>query len=188
MTAVATPEPKPNRAPTLYLIASFKIGKGLLLLLAALGIFALVGKDLSDAFDDFLRLIQLDPGRKIFINIGKWLDTFSPAHVKAIASGTLLFGLFLLTSGVGLALRAAWAIWLAIGESALFIPVEIFELLRRRMPETDAHRMFTHPKIALGLLLAANGFIVWYLFKNRKRLFRHHHHTIEATGPTVLSA
>ncbi len=122
MTAGTTPESKPNRAPTLYLIASLKIGKGLLLLLAALGIFALAGKDLSDAFDDFLRLIQLDPGRKIFINIGKWLDTFSPAHVKAIASGTLLFGLFLLTSGVGLALRAAWAIWLAIGESSLFYP------------------------------------------------------------------
>ena len=188
MTAVATPEPKPNRAPTLQLIAGFKIGKGLLLLLAALGIFALAGKDLSDAFDDFLRLIQLDPGRKFFINIGKWLDTFTPANVKVIASGTLLFGLFLLTSGVGLALRAAWAIWLAIGESACFIPVEIFELLRRRLPETDAHRMFAHPKIALGLLLAANVFIVWYLFKNRKRLFRHHHHTIEETGPTVLSA
>ena len=187
MTAAAPPAPKTNRAPTLYLIASLKISKGLLLLLAALGIFALAGKDLSDAFDDFLRLIQLDPGRKVFINIGKWLDTFSPAHVKAIASGTLLFGLFLLTSGVGLALRAAWAIWLAIGESACFIPVEIFELLRRRMPETDAHRMFTHPKIALGLLLAANVFIVWYLFKNRKRLFRHHHHTFEETGSTVLS-
>jgi len=35
--------------------------------------------------------------------------------------------------------------------------------------------MFNHPKIALAVLLAANVFIVWYLFENRERLFRHHH-------------
>jgi uncharacterized membrane protein (DUF2068 family) len=165
----------PNRAPTLYLIAGIKIGKGLLLLLAALGIFALAGRDLSDAFDDFLRWLHLDPERRFFMNVGEWLDTITPANVKVIASGTMIYGLFLLASGVGLALRAAWAIWLCIGESAFFIPVEIFELLRRRLPETDAHRMFAHPRLALAVLLAVNVFIVWYLFKNRARLFRHHH-------------
>ena len=167
--------PPPKRAPTLYLIAGIKIGKGLLLLLAALGIFALAGRDLSDAFDNFLRWLHLDPERRFFMNIGEWLDTITPANVKAIASGTLLFGLFLLTCGVGLAFRAKWAIWVAIGESAFFIPVEIFELLRRRLPETDAHRMFAHPRLALAVLLAVNVFIAWYLFKNRARLFRHHH-------------
>jgi len=165
----------PKRAPTLYLIAGIKIGKGFLLLLAALGIFALAGRDLSDAFDNFLRWLHLDPERRFFMNVGEWLDTITPANVKVIASGTMIYGLFLFASGVGLALRAAWAIWLCIGESAFFIPVEIFELLRRRLPETDAHRMFTHPRLALAVLLAVNVFIVWYLFKNRARLFRHHH-------------
>ena len=177
MTAPSTStEPKPKRAPTLYLIAAIKIGKGLLLLLTALGIFALAGKDLSTTFDDFLRWVHLDPEKRFFTNIGDWLDTITPANIKFIASGTLLFGLFLLTSGTGLVLRARWAIWLCIGESAFFIPVEIYELARRRAPETDMHRMFNHPKIALAVLLAVNVFIVWYLFKNRQRLFRHHHH------------
>jgi len=167
-------EPKPKSAPTLYLIAAVKIGKGLLLVLAALGIFALVGRDLSDAFDDFLRWLHLDPERRFFINVGEWLDTITPANVKEIASGTMLFGLFLMACGVGLAFRAKWAIWVAIGESAFFIPVEIFELLRRRLPDSDAHRMFTHPRLALATLLAVNVFIVWYLYQNRTRLFRHH--------------
>jgi uncharacterized membrane protein (DUF2068 family) len=175
MPNTAATEPKPKPALTLYLIAGIKIGKGFLLLLAALGIFALAGKDLSDAFDNFLRWVHLDPERRFFVNIGEWLDTITPANVREIASGTLLFGLFLLTCGVGLVFRAKWAIWVAIGESAFFIPVEIFEILRRRLPETDAHQMFTHPRIALATLLAANVFIVWYLFKNRARLFRHHH-------------
>ncbi len=174
MPQVVPSDPPPKRAPTLDLLAAIKSGKGLLLLLAALGIFALAGKDLSDAFDDFLRWLHLDPERRFFMNIGEWLDTITPANVKEIASGTLLFGLFLLTCGVGLAFRAKWAIWVSIGESACFIPVEAFELLRRRLPETDAHRMFTHPRLALAALLAVNVFIVWYLFKNRARLFRHH--------------
>ena len=176
MSETDTSEPKPKRAPTLYVIAGVKIGKGLLLVLAALGIFALAGKNLDNAFDNFLRLIHLDPERKIFFNIGEWLNTITPANVKEIASGTMLFGLFLLTCGVGLAFRAKWAIWVAIGESACFIPLEFYELLRRHLPETDAHRMFAHPRLALTALLVVNIFIVWYLFKNRARLFRHHHH------------
>lgn len=168
-------KPQPKRAPTLYLIAGIKIGKGLLLLLAALGIFALAGKDLSNVFDSFLRWVHLDPEKRFFTNIGEWLDTITAANMKVMASGTLIYGLFLLASGTGLALRAAWAIWLAIGESAFFIPIEIYELVRRRTPETDMHHMFNHPKVGLAVLLAANVFIVWYLYKNRNRLFRHHH-------------
>lgn len=176
LPVVATPEPKPKRAPTLYIIAAIKISKGLLLLLTALGIFALAGKDLSGVFEAFLRWIHLDPEKRFFANIGDWLDTITAANMNAIASGTLFYGLFLLASGTGLALRAAWAIWLAIGESAFFIPIEIFELTRHRAPETDMHRVFTHPKLGLTILLIANVIIVWYLYKNRERLFRHHHH------------
>ena len=168
-------EPTPKRAPTLYIIAGVKIGKGLLLLLTALGIFALAGRDLSNAFDGFLRWVHLDPEKRFFTNIGDWLDTITPANVKVIASGTMIYGLFLLASGVGLALRAAWAIWLCIGESAFFIPIEIYELVRQRVPDSETHHaMFAHPKTGLAILLAANIFIVWYLYKNRTRLFRHH--------------
>lgn len=171
-----TKEPKPKHAPTLYLIAGIKIGKGLLLLLTALGIFALAGRDLSGAFEDFLRWIHVDPERKFFTNIGEWLDTITPDNIKTIASGTLMFGAFLMACGIGLACRAKWAIWVVIGESAFFIPVEIYELVRRRAPETDVHRVFSHPKIALAVILAVNVAIVWYLYQNRERLFRHHHH------------
>jgi hypothetical protein len=34
---------------------------------------------------------------------------------------------------------------------------------------------FHHPKIGLAIVLALNIFIVWYLYTNRKWLFRHHH-------------
>lgn len=178
MTANAqTPTTPKKRAPTLYFIVAIKLAKGVALLLLALGVFSLANKDLSDAFDQFLRWVHLDPEHRFFQNIGDWLDTFTPANVRWVASGTFLCGLFLIVLGLGLAFRAKWAIWLAIGESAFFIPIEIFELARRRRLDASGlprPELFPHPKIGLAMLLALNVLIVWYLLKNRKRLFRHH--------------
>ncbi len=165
-----------KRAPTLYLIAGIKIFKGAALLLAAAGIFSLAGKDLQEEFEQFIRWVHLDPENKFFSNIGDWLDTITAKNVYTVAAGTLVYGLFLIVGGSGLALRAKWAIWLAIGESAFFIPIEVFELIRRRVPPNpDIHRtMFSHPRIGLAIVLGVNVIIVWYLYKNRNRLFRHH--------------
>jgi uncharacterized membrane protein (DUF2068 family) len=171
------PEVK-KRAPTLYFIVAIKLIKGVALLLAAVGIFSLVGKDLSDLFDHFLRWVHLDPEHKFFNDIGDWLDTLTAANMRVLASGTMLYGLFLLVGGTGLAFRAKWAIWLAIGESAFFIPIEIYELIRKHrpgLPDEPRPEFFQHPKVNLLIVLALNILIVWYLLQNRKRLFRHHH-------------
>lgn len=171
------PEATPKHAPTLYFIAGFKIFKGLLLVAVAVWFFVVAGRDLPEMFDRFLRFVDLDPEKRFFANIGDWLDTVTPRNVQAVASVTMLYGLFLLVGGSGLAARARWAIWLAIGESAFFIPIEIFELVRRRlpnMPDQPRPELFHHPKIGLLIVLALNILIVWYLLANRKRLFRHH--------------
>jgi len=169
--------PKKKPAPTLYFIVAIKLIKGVVLLLTAAGIFSLAGKDLGNLFGQFLRWVHLDPEHRFFSNIGDWLDTVTPANMRNLANVTLLYGLFLLVGGTGLALRAKWAIWLAIGESAFFIPIEVFELLRRRLPnlpDQPRPELFHHPKTGLLIVLALNILIVWYLLKNRKRLFRHH--------------
>jgi uncharacterized membrane protein (DUF2068 family) len=166
-----------KHAPTLWFIVIIKWAKGVALVLLALSIFSLANKDLPDEFNRFLQWVHLDPERKFFQDIGDWLDTITPTNVRVVASGTFLYGLFLLVGGSGLAFRAKWAIWLAIGESVFFIPIEIFELVRRHVAVDDADRprLFPHPKIGIFLVLALNVLIVWYLLKNRQRLFRHHH-------------
>jgi len=175
--ALLVPESKPKRAPTLYFIVAIKLIKGVLLLAIAIWFFVLARKDLPDLFDRFLRWIDIDPEKKFFANIGDWLDTLTPGNVQAVATVALIYGLFLLVGGTGLAFRARWAIWLAIGESAFFIPVEIFELVRRRLPNPPDQphpEFFQHPKINLLIVLGLNILIAWYLLQNRKRLFRHH--------------
>ena len=167
-----------NRAPTLYFIAICKIAKGVALLLLAAGINYLAGKDLQDDFDKFIEWVRLDPEHSFFRNIGDWLATVTPGSVRATALAAFIYGIFLMVSGTGLAMRAKWAIWLTIGESAFFIPIEILELTRRRPhvePPDELHpHHFINPRMGLFIVLVLNIFIVWYLLKNRERLFRHH--------------
>ena len=109
-------------------------------------------------------------------NIADWLNTITPTNMRAVALGMFLCGLFLIVLGLGLAFRAKWAIWLTIGESGFFIPIEIFELVRHhRLDASGLPRpeLFPHPKIGLAIVLALNVLIVWYLLENRQRLFRH---------------
>ena len=49
--------------------------------------------------------------------------------------------------------------------------IEIYELV----PRASDPARHGHPLLVL-IILALNILIVWYLFQNRHRLFRHHHH------------
>ena len=173
MPAPATPKPDTSfikrRAPALWIIIGIKLGKALLLILLAAGFFSLIGKDVGDTFDSLLRFVKLDPGHRFFVRLGDQLDKVTPTNLKWLASGSLLYALLLIVEGYGLIRRSWWAVWLAIGESAFFIPLEIFELL-----DKFTWLMFT--------VLAVNAFIVAYLIRNRDRLF-HHHHPKHLPGP-----
>ena len=164
-----------KRAPTLYAIIAFKLVKGLLFLLIAFGAYKLAGRDLQDLFERLLHWAHLDPENRFLSDIGDRLDQITPANVRWVATGTLLYSLFSLVEGVGLIYRVSWAGWMAIGESAFFIPIEVYELVRRH-PDVGHLRWFSHPKIGLSIVLALNVAIVWYLYQNRRRLFRHHQH------------
>jgi uncharacterized membrane protein (DUF2068 family) len=170
-------EEKAPRAPTLYVIVVGKLVEGFLLLLGGVSIYLLAKKNLPDLFDQCIRWIHLDPEGRFFSDISDRLETITPRNVHLIASWLFLYGIFKVVGGLGLAFRAPWAVWLAIGESAFFIPIEIYELVRHHSPqgEAHAHAMLAHPRIGIAILLVINIFIVLYLYRNRGRIFRHHH-------------
>jgi len=151
-----------KRAPTLYAIIAIKLLKGLLFVLLALVAYTLSDNDLPAEFRQLLHLLRLNPERKFFadlaVQIGKWTE----ANVLWVAAGTLVYSLFSLVEGFGLIGRVTWACWMAIGESAFFIPIEVYELVHK-------------PSWMVFVILVINIVIVWYLLKNRHRLFRHHH-------------
>jgi len=161
-----------KRAPTLYAIIVIKLVKGLLFLTLAIVAYTLSDNDLPKEFQSLLHHLRFNPERRFWADLAIQVGQLTEANVLWAAAGTLLYSSFSLVEGIGLMFRVSWAGYLAIGESAFFIPIEIFELVRRRPPDAP-HA--SHP-ILLIIVLAINIWIVWYLFQNRHRLFRHHHH------------
>lgn len=157
------PVERKKRAPTLYVIIAIKLGKGLLLLLLALGVYSLSDNNLPQEFRTLLKLLHLDPEKKFFAELAEKLNSVTEANMVWIAGGTVFYSLFSLVEGTGLMFRVPWAGWLAIGESLFFIPIEVYELM---------HGFSLTVVAVLGL----NIVIVWYLVQNRERLFRHHQH------------
>jgi uncharacterized membrane protein (DUF2068 family) len=156
---------KGNRAPTLYVIIAIKLIKGVLMLLLGLGVYRLSDNNLPAEFHQTLEFFHLDPEKKFFTLLADKISEITPANIIWLARGTVLYSLFSLVEAVGLMFRVSWAGWLTISESAFFIPIEIYELLRTQR-RTE--------KWSVLVILTLNVIIVWYLYQNRRRLFGHH--------------
>jgi uncharacterized membrane protein (DUF2068 family) len=164
-----------RRAPALYIIVGIKCGKAVLLALLALGFFSLIGQDIDARLDNFLRWIHVDPEQQFFAELGNHLQKITPYNLRWLASGSLIYSVLLLTETVGLIRRSWWAVWVAIGETAFFIPIEVFDLLK-------------HYSSVVTVILVLNALIVAYLVRNRDRLFHHHRHPPPTAGPGQHSA
>ena len=161
-----------KRAPTLYVIIAIKLLKGLLFVSLAVVAYTLSDNDLPAEYRHLLQHLRLNPERRFWADLAVQVGHLTEANVLWAAAGTLVYSLFSLVEGVGLMFRISWAGWLAIGESAFFIPIEIYDLVHRTLPEQPRPGHTVTVLVILGL----NILIVWYLFQNRHRLFRHHHH------------
>jgi uncharacterized membrane protein (DUF2068 family) len=150
-----------KRAPTLYAIIAIKLLKGLLFVTLAIVAYTLSDNDLPYEYRRLLHFLRLNPENRFFSDLAVQVALLTEVKVLRVAAGTLVYSLFSLVEGVGLMFRVKWAGWLAIGESAFFIPIEVYELVHR----------FSKPVLVILLI---NIVIVCYLFKNRERLFHGH--------------
>src|SRR5437868_8887592 len=153
-------------APTLYVIIGLKLLKGLLFVFLAIVAYTLSDNDLPKELHDLLQHLRFNPERKFWADLAKQVGELTQANILWAAAGTLVYSLFSLVEAFGLMFRVSWACWLAIGESAFFIPIEIYELLK------PSHK----GSLMVFVILVINVVIVWYLADNRHRLFGHHHH------------
>jgi len=159
-----------KRAPTLYAIIFFKLIKGVLFFAFGLVLYFQATHDLPGEWEDLLKQptvehvferLRIHPENKFFQHIGEQIENVTESQVRDWAIGTLLFSLFPLVEGVGLLYRVPWAGWLTIGESAFFVPIEMFELAKKFSPY-------------MLLVMIVNILIVWYLYAYRATLFHHH--------------
>jgi uncharacterized membrane protein (DUF2068 family) len=132
------------------LIAAFKLLKAGLLIAFGIGAFRLLHKDLGEILVRWIEALRLDPGQHFLdIALAK-ASNVSPAQIKKVGVGSLIYAGLFLTEGLGLWLRKRWAEWLTITITSSLVPVEIYGLYR-------------HPTAVRVLVLTLNLAIVVYL-------------------------
>ena len=170
----ATDDGFQRRAPTLYIIIVVKLLKFALFVGLAVGIYLVSDDDLPADYQWMLHFLHFNPEQRFWADLAVKIGTLTEAGLIWTAVGTLCYSLFSLVEGVGLIFRAGWAGWLAIGESAFFIPIEVLEMIH-------------HFSWVVVVIFALNVFIVCYIFWNRQRLFHNHLPTVASRAPELLN-
>ena len=156
LAAFPPPARRRGPAPTLYGIILLKLFVGVILVFAALALYAMRNEDLQAQFRETLSQATLGLGSTE--DIEKVVAMLTPSNIQILVMSMLIYGILSLVQGVGLIFRAAWAGWLVIVESAIFIPIEIWDLFRQF-------------SVLMLLVLVLNIAICWYLLASRHRLF-----------------
>ena len=113
------------------LIAIFKLFKGLVLLAVGIGAVKLLHKDVAFEVERWADIFRVDPHNRYLYHL---LDRFSGLNdrkLKELSIGTFFYAALLLTEGTGLLLAKRWAEYFTIIVTSSFIPLEIYELVRR---------------------------------------------------------
>jgi uncharacterized membrane protein (DUF2068 family) len=165
-----------QRAPTLYGIITVKLIKGALFAIFSMVAYAYSDNNLPDEYRHLLHWLHVNPERQFWVYLAAIVSNLTENNLLTVAVATFIYGAFSLVEGIGLVFRVSWASWMAIGESGLFIPLEIYELNLR----------FSRTVVVILIL---NLIIFWYLLLNRKRLFHPahlhlRHHLQPAPPPT----
>ena len=136
----------------LRMVAILEATKGVVVLLAAFGFAEILLRhvDLEDAAQNLLYFWHIDPDRKISHALmhlaGRMMDT-NLVTVLAIAC---MYSSLRFIESYGLWRQRVWAEWLAIVSGAVYLPFELYNLIR-------------HPTTAHWVILLVNIGVVVYI-------------------------
>src|SRR4051812_15472124 len=135
-------------------VASIETLKGILVLILAFALIALLQHDvdLQGAAMNVLDAMHIDPDRRLagmFIDAaGKVMDW----NVIVVGLGAFAYSALRFIEAYGLWFERVWAEWLAIISGSLYVPIELYELIRH----ATAIRWAT---LIINLLIVA--YIAW---------------------------
>jgi uncharacterized membrane protein (DUF2068 family) len=147
-----------RRVRYLKLIALFKIAKGFLLLLLGVSLLFLNGRTRwMDAISSWTAdEILLEHSKAVMFLLHKLHGVLADGALRATGFLALVYTAVLFTEGIGVYMQQRWAELLMIFATAALIPFEIRHLWHR-------------PGFVGVLILLANCFIVWFLYRVLKR-------------------
>ncbi len=147
---------KERHTTGIWLIAVFKLVKGVLLLALGIGALSLLHKDVEEVATDWINILRVDPNNYYINKVLDRLLDVDDRKLEEISAGTFFYAAMLLTEGTGLMLRKRWAEYFTVIATGSFIPLEVYELVKH----------FTPGKI---VIIAINVAVVWYLIERLRR-------------------
>ncbi len=147
-----------RRVRYLKIIALFKIAKGVLLLCFGVSVLFLKSRPawtdaISDWIDDEALVVH---GKAAHYLLTRLQEVLAGGALRAAGFLALFYSAVLFTEGTGVYLQQRWAEFLMIFATATLIPLEVRHLWHR-------------PSLVAVLILLANCFIVWFLYRVLKR-------------------
>jgi uncharacterized membrane protein (DUF2068 family) len=134
----------------LHVVALFEAAKGAIVMVVGCGLLSLIHQDLEEVAERIAAHLHINPAShypRIFIRAASQM---TDSHLWLFAALAFLYATFRFVEAYGLWRMRPWAEWLGLISGAVYIPVEIYELIQR----------VTWLRF---LLLAANLLVVLYL-------------------------
>jgi uncharacterized membrane protein (DUF2068 family) len=159
------PHPKigdPGHIKGVRTVATFEFTKGIVVLLAGLGVFTMRHKDIWGVAESLLELFHANPHHHF---VGIFIDLVykvSDIRLWKIATVAAVYVILRFVEAYGLWYVRPWAEWLAIASGSIYIPFEVADLLRR-------------PDIFRVLILVINVGVVVYMLMLRLEAAKKHH-------------
>jgi uncharacterized membrane protein (DUF2068 family) len=145
------PHAPPGQLGLLRGIAPLELAKGLVVLLAAIGVVLLVQReDPWDIADGLLRLLHISPDHHFAQVFLDWADQLTSAKLYAVAAVAVAYSALRFLEAYGLWYAHSWAEWVALVSGAMYLPFEILKVAQ--------HASWFHVGI-----LAINLAIVFYM-------------------------
>lgn len=136
-------------------IAIYKLIKGALLVCVGFGALALIDHDVANLAAKIVADMRVDPDNRHIHGLLLKLGLVDNHMLRQISLGTFIYAAVVLIEGFGLLWDKLWAEYFTVIVTALFVPVELYEIYRHMTPSRVA-------------VLFVNVTVVWYLVSRLK--------------------
>ncbi len=119
------------RDRALALIALFKFAKAGLLVALGLGAVELLRPSVSERAQEWLGVMALSSDRAVVQQVLAWLTGLTHRRLQVLGLAAFLYASLFIIEGIGLWQGRRWAEYLTVIATGSFIPVEVYELVRR---------------------------------------------------------
>jgi uncharacterized membrane protein (DUF2068 family) len=147
---------EPEAALGLRSVALFEATKGALVLVAGFGLLSLAHHRAQDLAEEIVQRFHLNLARDHPRILAEVMTHVRDSHLRMLAGAALLYSAMRFIEAYGLWRMRPWAEWFAIISGAVYLPIEVYELVHQ-------------PNVVKAAVFIVNAVLVAYLISVRWR-------------------